>query len=269
MARRSVLSVKAGLPGSIRHRLALLLSELVTSTIQCGGARSHETVEVRLASSPELVRVEVFDPGANGARAAPPGGAGQRIRAAATRPAGRRLGPRGSRGRRHPGLGRGLARALRLASRAGDSRSGPAARMQPLGREQAVEELNRHRALAGCGGHAFHRPVPNVAGREDSRHAGLEGERSTIGRPDEVRRPRSGPVRTKPSASRSIVPGSHSVCGRAPIIRNNPPASTVSSSPPRDRGGPGAPASRRLRRRRSQLPRRTRRLGVASTCRTR
>jgi anti-sigma regulatory factor (Ser/Thr protein kinase) len=67
VARRSVLSVQAGLPGGIRHRLALLLSELVTNAIQYGGAGSHETVQVRLASSSDRVRVEVFDPGANGA----------------------------------------------------------------------------------------------------------------------------------------------------------------------------------------------------------
>src|SRR5512144_736082 len=67
VARRSVLSVQAGLPGAIRHRLALLLSELVTNSIQHGGAGPQETVQVRLASSPERVRVEVFDPGSNGA----------------------------------------------------------------------------------------------------------------------------------------------------------------------------------------------------------
>jgi anti-sigma regulatory factor (Ser/Thr protein kinase) len=67
VARRSALSVQAGLPGGIRHRLALLLSELVTNAIQYGGAGSHETVQVRLASSSDRVRVEVFDPGANGA----------------------------------------------------------------------------------------------------------------------------------------------------------------------------------------------------------
>lgn len=67
VARRSVLSVQAGLPGAIRHRLALLLSELVTNAIQYGGAGDDETVQVRLASSSERVRVEVFDPGANGA----------------------------------------------------------------------------------------------------------------------------------------------------------------------------------------------------------
>jgi anti-sigma regulatory factor (Ser/Thr protein kinase) len=68
VARRSVLSVQAGLPGAIRHRLALLLSELVTNAIQHGGATENEHVQVRLASSPERVRVEVFDPGSNGPR---------------------------------------------------------------------------------------------------------------------------------------------------------------------------------------------------------
>jgi anti-sigma regulatory factor (Ser/Thr protein kinase) len=67
MARRSVLSVQVDLPSSIRHRLALLLSELVTNAIQHGGAGPHETVQVKVASSTEKVRVEVFDPGANGA----------------------------------------------------------------------------------------------------------------------------------------------------------------------------------------------------------
>ena len=66
MARRSVLSVQADLPNSVRHRLALLLSELVTNAIQHGGAGPQETIQVRLASSPERVRVEVFDPGSNG-----------------------------------------------------------------------------------------------------------------------------------------------------------------------------------------------------------
>jgi serine/threonine-protein kinase RsbW len=65
MARRSVLSVQANLPPSIRHRLALLLSELVTNAIQHGGAGPDETVQVRLASSTDKVRVEVFDPGSN------------------------------------------------------------------------------------------------------------------------------------------------------------------------------------------------------------
>jgi serine/threonine-protein kinase RsbW len=66
VARRSVLSVRADLPNSIRHRIALLLSELVTNAIQHGGAGPDETVQVRVASSTDKVRVEVFDPGSNG-----------------------------------------------------------------------------------------------------------------------------------------------------------------------------------------------------------
>jgi anti-sigma regulatory factor (Ser/Thr protein kinase) len=65
MARRSVLSTKAGIPGVIRHRLALLLSELVTNAIQHGGAGPHETIKVQLASTRKRVRVEVLDPGSN------------------------------------------------------------------------------------------------------------------------------------------------------------------------------------------------------------
>ena len=67
MARRSVLSAEADLPHAIRHRLALLLSELVTNAIQHGGAGPSETVRVKVASSSERVRVEVLDPGSNGA----------------------------------------------------------------------------------------------------------------------------------------------------------------------------------------------------------
>jgi anti-sigma regulatory factor (Ser/Thr protein kinase) len=65
IARRSVLSARADLPHSIRHRLALLLSELVTNAVQHGGAGPHETVQVRVASWVDKVRVEVFDPGSN------------------------------------------------------------------------------------------------------------------------------------------------------------------------------------------------------------
>jgi anti-sigma regulatory factor (Ser/Thr protein kinase) len=70
LARRSVLSSKAGLPATIKHRLALLLSELVTNAIQHGGAGPHETIHIRLASTPRRVRVEVHDPGAGGERPA-------------------------------------------------------------------------------------------------------------------------------------------------------------------------------------------------------
>jgi anti-sigma regulatory factor (Ser/Thr protein kinase) len=63
VARRSALSSKVRVPAVMRHRLALLLSELVTNAIQHGGARAHETIQVRLASTPKKVRVEVYDPG--------------------------------------------------------------------------------------------------------------------------------------------------------------------------------------------------------------
>jgi anti-sigma regulatory factor (Ser/Thr protein kinase) len=63
VARRSVLSSKVGVPGVMRQRLALLLSELVTNAIQHGGAGPHETIQVRLSSTPKRVRVEVHDPG--------------------------------------------------------------------------------------------------------------------------------------------------------------------------------------------------------------
>jgi anti-sigma regulatory factor (Ser/Thr protein kinase) len=66
VARRSVLSSRAGLPGVIRYRLALLLSELVTNAIQHGGAGPDEMIQVRLASTPKRVRVEVHDPGSLG-----------------------------------------------------------------------------------------------------------------------------------------------------------------------------------------------------------
>ena len=67
LARRSVLSAEADLPYSVRHRLALLLSELVNNAIQYGGAGPHETVQVRVASTTDRIRVEVFDPGSDGA----------------------------------------------------------------------------------------------------------------------------------------------------------------------------------------------------------
>jgi anti-sigma regulatory factor (Ser/Thr protein kinase) len=65
VARRSVLSSKVGVPGVMRQRLALLLSELVTNAIQHGGAGPHETIQVRLTSDTKRVRVEVHDPGSH------------------------------------------------------------------------------------------------------------------------------------------------------------------------------------------------------------
>jgi anti-sigma regulatory factor (Ser/Thr protein kinase) len=67
IARRSVISIEVGLPLSVRHRVALMLSELVANAVQHGGADATEVVEVRVASTPARVRVEVVDPGWQGA----------------------------------------------------------------------------------------------------------------------------------------------------------------------------------------------------------
>lgn len=71
IARRSVISIEAGLPLGVRHRVALMLSELVANAVQHGGAGPTETVEVRVASTPRRVRVEVIDPGWQGAEPPP------------------------------------------------------------------------------------------------------------------------------------------------------------------------------------------------------
>ena len=72
IARRSVTSIEAGLPLGVRHRVALMLSELVANAVQHGGAGPTEVVEVRVESSGQRVRVEVLDPGWRGD--APPQG---------------------------------------------------------------------------------------------------------------------------------------------------------------------------------------------------
>ena len=66
IARRSVISIEVGLPLGVRHRVALMLSELVANAVQHGGADDTEVVEVRVASTPARVRVEVMDPGWQG-----------------------------------------------------------------------------------------------------------------------------------------------------------------------------------------------------------
>jgi anti-sigma regulatory factor (Ser/Thr protein kinase) len=63
IARRSVLSIEAGLPLGVRHRVALVLSELVANAVQHGGAGPTEMIHVRVESTPSRLRVEVLDPG--------------------------------------------------------------------------------------------------------------------------------------------------------------------------------------------------------------
>lgn len=63
MARRSVTSIEAGLPLQVRHRVALVLSELIANAVQHGGAGPTEEIEVRMYSASHRLRVEVVDPG--------------------------------------------------------------------------------------------------------------------------------------------------------------------------------------------------------------
>jgi hypothetical protein len=56
-------------------------------------------------------------------------------------------------------------------------------RMKSVRCEQAVEELDRRRALSNGGRHALDGTVSNVAGRKDRRHARLEEKRISIMRP--------------------------------------------------------------------------------------
>jgi anti-sigma regulatory factor (Ser/Thr protein kinase) len=63
MARRSVTSIEAGLPSQVRHRVALVLSELIANAVQHGGAGPTEEIEVRMYSTSDRLRVEVEDPG--------------------------------------------------------------------------------------------------------------------------------------------------------------------------------------------------------------
>jgi anti-sigma regulatory factor (Ser/Thr protein kinase) len=63
MARRSVLSIEAGLPLGVRHRVALVLSELVANAVLHGGAGPMQSVQVRVETAPNRIRVDVFDPG--------------------------------------------------------------------------------------------------------------------------------------------------------------------------------------------------------------
>jgi anti-sigma regulatory factor (Ser/Thr protein kinase) len=63
MARRSITSIEVGLPLQVRHRVALVLSELIANAVQHGGAGPGEEVEVRVSSTSHRLRIEVIDPG--------------------------------------------------------------------------------------------------------------------------------------------------------------------------------------------------------------
>lgn len=60
---RTALGGLNGSLGDLRQPVRLLVSELVTNAVQHGGARSGTTVQVRLESFCDHVRVEVRDQG--------------------------------------------------------------------------------------------------------------------------------------------------------------------------------------------------------------
>ena len=66
IARRSVISLEAGVPLGVRHRVALMLSEFVANAVQHGGAGADQVVQVKVESTTLRVRVEVVDPGWHG-----------------------------------------------------------------------------------------------------------------------------------------------------------------------------------------------------------
>jgi anti-sigma regulatory factor (Ser/Thr protein kinase) len=61
-ARRALSGLNGSLAG-LEQRVRLLVSELVTNSVEHAGAGPDQSIEVQLTSSEEKVRVEVSDPG--------------------------------------------------------------------------------------------------------------------------------------------------------------------------------------------------------------
>jgi anti-sigma regulatory factor (Ser/Thr protein kinase) len=62
-ARGSIAVLESYVDAACAKKLALLISELVTNAIIHGGASAFEPLTVEMTVSPEVVRVEVTDPG--------------------------------------------------------------------------------------------------------------------------------------------------------------------------------------------------------------
>ena len=139
LARRSILSVEAGLPDSVRHRLALLLSR---ARHERDPARRRRRARDDPGSDRLLLREDPrrgLRPGRQRARPAQPPRAAGRLRPPAGRPARPRLGSRERRGRRQPRLVRAPARPHRPHLDGPQSTSG-AAILRP---RAAVAQLAR------------------------------------------------------------------------------------------------------------------------------
>ena len=70
-----------------------------------------------------------------------------------------------------------------------------------------MDKLNGSCALTHCGRYSLHGPVPHVAGREDTRHAGFEKERRALERPAGGRL--ASPVKIPPGENESSVVSFH------------------------------------------------------------
>ena len=60
------------------------------------------------------------------------------------------------------------------------------ARFQAVGREEAVDELNRNRSFSDRSGHPLDGSMPHIARREDAGHARFEPQRAAVERPPMV-----------------------------------------------------------------------------------
>jgi anti-sigma regulatory factor (Ser/Thr protein kinase) len=63
VGRRTVRRALEWAPGDVADRVELLVSELVTNSIQHGGLRPEDSVDIRIRCWQRGVRVEVVDPG--------------------------------------------------------------------------------------------------------------------------------------------------------------------------------------------------------------
>jgi anti-sigma regulatory factor (Ser/Thr protein kinase) len=62
-ARRALVAGDGKLPAAVRADVLLLLTELVTNAVRHGGVGSDQSLRVEVWQWPQLVRVEVVDPG--------------------------------------------------------------------------------------------------------------------------------------------------------------------------------------------------------------
>jgi anti-sigma regulatory factor (Ser/Thr protein kinase) len=72
LARRAIAANDPTLPPSVQGDVALLVTELVTTTVRHGGAVTDRPLQVEFRRQADRIRVEVVDPGTNFEPPAPP-----------------------------------------------------------------------------------------------------------------------------------------------------------------------------------------------------